>query len=308
MKIAQPAVSFHEEPVSTSFGRSLNEEVEIFVTLYQYFKWSHYQRFKSISTSKGFSLRCMGIQSESAFPSDPKFDQTDINYDTLPFKRICAGFGIDSSSDFRCQEGENHDLESVFIYISNLSQQLQTLIQEEGSSVTKVEKPSKEIWSTSWGMTSWKFRGNSTSSWQASQKVWHTPEWRDWISRLKHFSIAILNLKSIRKCKGFSSWLSRSGLDAIRKPDISGSVERFQFTFNGAKVRLNLAVSLGTQLIPSNLLLNTQSTVEYNNSLKRATADMKLGVNRSVNLEMRLVGVWQMNGGPSKIDRVNSQS
>lgn len=87
----------------------------------------------------------MGIQSESAFSSDPTFDQTDINYDTLPFKRICAGFGIDSSSDFRCQEGENHDLESVFIYISNLSHQLQTLIQEEGSSETKVEKPSKEI-------------------------------------------------------------------------------------------------------------------------------------------------------------------
>lgn len=59
--------------------------------------------------------------------------------------------------------------------------------------------------------------------------------------------------------------------------------------------------------MPSNLLLNTQSTVEYNNSLKRATADMKLGVNRSVNLEMRLVGVWPMNRGPSKIDRVNSQ-
>lgn len=54
-----PAVSFHEEPVRTSFGRSLNEEVEIFVILYQYFKWYHYQRFKSISTSKGFSLRWM---------------------------------------------------------------------------------------------------------------------------------------------------------------------------------------------------------------------------------------------------------
>ena len=127
----------------------------------------------------------------------------------------------------------------------------------------EVEKPSKEICSTSWGMTSWKFRGNSTTSWQTSQVVWHTPEWRDWISRLKLFSIAILILKSIRKCKGFSAWLSRFGLDAIRKPEISGSVERFQFTFSGAKVRLNLAVSLGTQLVASNLLLNTQSAVEY---------------------------------------------
>ena len=64
----------------------------------------------------------------------------------------------------------------------------------------------------------------------------------------------------------------------------------------GEKVRLDLAVSPGTWLIPSNLLLNTQITVGYNNSLRKASSDMKLGVKISVNLEMTSVGVRRMKG------------
>ena len=45
--------------------------------------------------------------------------------------------------------------------------------------------------------------------------------------------------------------------DAIRKPDISNSVWMFQFAIDEAKVKLDLAVSPGTWLMPSNLLLNT---------------------------------------------------
>ena len=46
--------------------------------------------------------------------------------------------------------------------------------------------------------------------------------------------------------------------DPIRKPDISKSIQKFQLA---TEVRLDLAVSPGTYLIPSNTLLNTQSTL-----------------------------------------------
>ena len=59
--------------------------------------------------------------------------------------------------------------------------------------------------------------------------------------------------------------------------------------------------------MPSNLLLKTQRTVGYNNSLKNASFDMKLGVNKSVNLEMNIVGVRDMNGGSSKINQSTNQ-
>ena len=58
--------------------------------------------------------------------------------------------------------------------------------------------------------------------------------------------------------------------------------------------------------MPSNLLLNTQSTAGYNKSLKKASSDMKLEVNKSVNLEMKSVGVRHTNGGSSKINRRTS--
>ena len=88
--------------------------------------------------------------------------------------------------------------------------------------------------------------------------------------------------------------------DANRKPNISKSVQRFQLAIDEAKVWLDLAVLPGTWLMPSNLL-NRQSTVGYNNSLMKATAETKLGVNKSANLEMKSVGVRHKNGGSSKI-------
>ena len=41
-----------------------------------------------------------GIQSFSALPGDPKFNQTDNKYDSPSYKRICAEFGIDPNTDF----------------------------------------------------------------------------------------------------------------------------------------------------------------------------------------------------------------
>ena len=59
------------------------------------------------------------IQSGSALPGDPKFNQMN-NYDTSLFKRICAEFEISSGTDFRFKQGDNHCLGSVFIYVTNL--------------------------------------------------------------------------------------------------------------------------------------------------------------------------------------------
>ena len=67
--------------------------------------------------------------------------------------------------------------------------------------------------------------------------------------------------------------------NAIRKPDISKSVQRFKLAIDEANVRLDLAVSPGTWLVPSNLP-NTQSTAGYIESMKKASSDVKLGINK----------------------------
>ena len=72
--------------------------------------------------------------------------------------------------------------------------------------------------------------------------------------------------------------------DAIRTPGISKSVQRYQLAIDEAKVRLDFATNPGTWLMPSRMVINTESTIGYNNQLKQATPGMKLGVNNNINL------------------------
>jgi hypothetical protein len=89
--------------------------------------------------------------------------------------------------------------------------------------------------------------------------------------------------------------------DAIRQPDLANSVQRYQMAVEEAMVRLDLAVCPGAWLMPAKMVINTQSTVGYNNKLKQAVAGMRLGVNSEVNADTKKVGLTLMEGGPSKI-------
>ena len=72
--------------------------------------------------------------------------------------------------------------------------------------------------------------------------------------------------------------------DAIRNPDLGKSVQRFQLAIESAKVRLDLAISPETWLLPSKMIVNTESVVGYNNKVKKATSFMKIGVNSDLNI------------------------
>ena len=94
--------------------------------------------------------------------------------------------------------------------------------------------------------------------------------------------------------------------DAIRQPDLSKSVQRYQLAVDQAKVRLNLAVCPGAWLMPARMIINTESTIVYNNKLKQAKAGMKLRINNDVNSETKKSALQLMDGGPSKINPPNS--
>ena len=65
-------------------------------------------------------------------------------------------------------------------------------------------------------------------------------------------------------------------------------------------MKLDLAVSPNTWLMPSRMVINTESVVGYNNQLKRASHAMKLGVNPDINMVIKDVGV-RHNLGRSKV-------
>ena len=58
--------------------------------------------------------------------------------------------------------------------------------------------------------------------------------------------------------------------------------------------------------MPVRMIINTESIISYNNKLKQAKAEMKLGVNNDVNLGTKKAALQLMDGGPSKINPPNS--
>ena len=90
--------------------------------------------------------------------------------------------------------------------------------------------------------------------------------------------------------------------DSIRQPDLAQTVQRYQLAIDEAKVRLTLAVCPGAWLMPARMIINTGSTIGYNNKLKQAKAGMKLGVNNDVNSGTKQAALQLMDGGPPKIN------
>ena len=60
-----------------------------------------------------------GIQSISALPNDPTYNQKDNKYDIPSYKRRCVEFGVDPSTDFRFTHSQNHGLGYVNIKYPN---------------------------------------------------------------------------------------------------------------------------------------------------------------------------------------------
>ena len=237
-----------------------------------------------------------GVQNSLPLPGDTAFNQTENKYDIPSFERICAEFGISPNADFRFTKGDNHGLRSVFEYFTNSS-----YIK------TPYKYPSKE--------TKFEDEGGRASDGNLVPYIENTEARNQYeyflcpvshgltsagLSRINQsiesFCYAILGSQvnvrsSIAGSQGSSIETQREFLslveDAIRNPDLGKSVQRFQLAIESAKVRLDLAISPGTWLLPSKMVVNTESVVGYNNKLKKATSFMKIGINSDLNIPVR---------------------
>ena len=237
-----------------------------------------------------------GVQNSLPLPGDTAFSQTENKYDIPSFERICAEFGISPNADFRFTRGDNHGLGSVFEYFSY-----------SGYTKTPFKYPSKE--------TKFADEGGRASDGNLVPYIENTEARNQYeyflcpvshgltsagLSRINQsiesFCYAILGSQvdvrsSISGSQGSAIETQRQFLsmveDAIRNPNISKSVQRFQLAIQSAKVRLDLAISPGLWLLPSKMVLNTESVVGYNNKLKKATAFMRIGVNSDLNIPVR---------------------
>ena len=240
-------------------GLSLTPQIRAFYQFHVYF------------TVRRVLYQLGGIQSISALPGDPTFNPLNNKFDLASYKRICAEFGVDPSSDFRFTVGQNHGLGRV-----NGEEQLDfkypgwMKFSDEGGKAIKGNLISY-------------IRPDPVAS---NQYDWFAPKTAAGLTQaglsrinqsIEAFVYCILGAEvSVR-----SSILGEGGRakeaqtefltlieDAIRQPDLAKSVQRYQLAVDEAKVRLNLAVCPGAWLMPASMIINMESTVGYNNKLK----------------------------------------
>ena len=281
--------------ISREILRELSQQLRGFFLFHVYF------------TVRRILFEMGGIQSFSALPGDPTFNQTENKFDSPSFKRICAEFGIDPNTDFRFVHGQNHGL--GYCYVSGDPQPFKHWTYPPAS----LDNPSSQRFSDEKGsatQTGNRFLGNEldhiiNEEGSDHQFDWFVPDKAEGLtqaglSRLNQSIEAFVYCVLGAQVNVRSSILGDGGRakeaqteflvlleESVRQPNLSKSVQRYQLAVDEAKVRLNLAVAPGTWLMPARMVLNSGSVAGYNNQLRQATHNMKLGVNNSVNLETK---------------------
>ena len=262
-----------------------------------------------------------GIQSKNALPDDPAFNQKDNPYDIASYKRICAEFGIDPSTDFRFTYGQNHGLGYVNIMYSNgpfAHKQWQYPPAD-------FSNPSSQRLAGDSGATTNNTIAFIRNDQGADTQFEHfVPAQTSGLTlngsgrinqSIMAFGYCILGAQantrsSIRGNLGTARNTQTDFLvlieDSIKTLNVSNGPVKYQDAIEATKVRLNLAVARGVLLLPSRMIINMESIVGYNNNLRRATDDMKLGVNNQVNQGTKKASLKLMAGGLSKVNPPNS--
>ena len=276
-----------------------------------------FYRFHVYFTVRRILFQMGGIQSISALPGDPTFNLSGNRYDVASYKRICADmFGIDPTSDFRFTSRKNGGLGDVYIGVSGHGP-MKTGAEYPGGFYKFADEGGKakdgnllafiELDGVAFAQYDWFAPNKSSGLTQAGLARIN--------QSIEAFVYCILGAQvnvrsSIIGTGGRAKEAQTEFLtlleDAIRQPDLAKSVQRYQLAVDEANVRLNLAVCPGAWLMPASMIINTKSTVGYNNRLKQAVPGMKLGVNNDVNSGTKKVGIRHMEGGPPKINPPNS--
>ena len=280
-----------------------------------------FYQFHVYYTTRKILYEMGGIQSKNALPDDPAFNQKNNPYDVASYKRICAEFGVDPSTDFRFTYGQNHGLGYVNIMYSD-----GPFAQKKWQyPPADLSNPSSQRLAGDSGTTSNNTIAFIRNDQGADTQFEHfVPAQTSGLTlnglgrinqSIMAFGYCILGSQANTR----SSILGNLGTarntqtdflvlieDSIKTLNVSNGPVKYQDAIQATKVRLNLAVARGVLLLPARMIINTESIIGYNNNLRRSTDDMKLGVNNQVNQDTKKASLKLMEGGPSKVNPPNS--
>ena len=296
---------------NTSSSLHLSEQVRTFYQFHVYY------------TTRKILFEMGGIQSKNALPDDPAFSEIHNLYDVAAYKRICAEFGIAPSTDFRYTRARNGGLGTVYIWDVGIGPSPEKDIHYpypdlalfEDERITDRNDPNYKA-NGIYFIRNDQGADKQLEHFVPDQTGGLTLNGLGRINRsIEAFGYCILGAQANTR----SSILGTLGTarntqtdflvlieDSIKTLNVSNGPVKYQDAIQATKVRLNLAVVRGVLLLPSRMIINTESIVGYNNNLRRATDDMKLGVNNQVNQDTKKASLKLMAGGPSKVNPPNS--
>ena len=271
-----------------------------------------------------FTVRRILYELGVPLPDDRVFNQTDNPFNKVVYQRLCNEFDL-TNPDFRWKGGRNHGLGDIFLdYGSGYHGRgggFQNVHVIRGYDIEANTWPDKlNIFSDEGGtydngkLVSF-IRNDEHGGVQYS---WFVPVKGEGLTKaglgrlnrsIEAFVYCVLgaqvNVRSSIVGKSGSAVEAQQEFmtlfeSSVIEENISKSVQRYQLAVQEAKLRLDLAVAPGLWLIPSNLIINTESVIGYNNKLLKATSDMSFGVNTFLNTEAKQVGI-KHNMGSSKV-------
>ena len=324
--LAKPDMSFWPQQLNFALwcattGCGVSREMLFSSTLNLSEQIRTYYQYHVYYTTRKILYEMGGIQSKNALPDDPAFNQQMNPYDVASYKRLCAEFGIDPSTDFRFTYGQNHGLGYV-----NIMYSVGPFAHKQWKyPPADLSNPSSQRLKGDSGTTDNNtiafIRNNQGADKQfehfvPNQTSGLTLNGLGRINRsIEAFGYCILGAQantrsSILGNLGTASNTQTDFLilieDSIKTLNVSNGPVKYQDAIQATKVRLNFAVGRSVLLLPSRMTINTESVVGYNNNLRRATDDMKLGVNNHVNQGTKKASLKLMAGGPSKVNPPNS--
>jgi len=222
-----------------------------------------------------YTIRSILSQLEVPLPWDSAFVWTGTRYNHNALNRLCNEFGIPNNPDFRFK-GESTDADKFsFHYTSPYKDSLTAYY------TSTHQNRSQYNW-----FVPKKSKGLTKSGEARLNKSIEAYVYTILGSQVNTRSSILGDSGSAIETQRVFLQLFES---SIIERDISKSIQRYQLAIQEAKVRLDLAISPGCWLLPSNLVINTNSIVGYNNKLLKATANMKFGVN-DINAETKSTG------------------
>ena len=259
-----------------------------------------------------FTVRRVLYELGVPLPDESAFSQTNNVYTKSAFEALCNEFGVENA-DFRFKRGRNHGMGNV--YVGGDTEEYEMDIgSKESYWVRKVYLFEDEGATARKGNKIYNIHNNEGKK----QYSWFFPSSGVGLTR-RGMGRINRSLEAFVYCVLGAQVNIRSGIvgdsggaveaqqemqklfeSAVIEENLATSVQRYQLAVQEAKLRLDLAIAPGIWLMPSNLVINTESIVGYNNELQKATDGMQFGVNAGVNGKSKSVGI-KHNLGESKV-------